>query len=159
MAMKDMGGFLGDKSVWQKMAKNLQKGSHLAVKVGFFDKYYGPENDNISVAQVAQFQEEGTDKIPSRPFLRMYLFKLEQDGKLVKEMADKIHLVAMGKMTWTAFYNDLGKEAQEDVKKVIEAWTIPPNAPYTIALKDGRDDPLVDSKLMMNSVEHQIGRK
>ncbi|MNQ35947.1 hypothetical protein D3C85_494540 [compost metagenome] len=166
MALKDKGGFLVDDSVWLKMKKNLQKGQHLATKVGFFDKYYGPENDNLSVAQVASWNEEGHNNgglfpgsvTPPRPFLRMYIFKLEQDGKLVQEMAHKIHLVAIGKMTWTTFYNDLGEEAKNDVKEVIKAWDYPPNGPKTIELK-GFNNPLQESDVMLESIEYKIGRK
>ena len=58
-----------DTRVWESMKKNLKAGKHLSVNVGFFDEMYGPENDNLYVAQVAQWQEEGTDKIPMRPLV------------------------------------------------------------------------------------------
>lgn len=165
MALKDKGGFLVDNSQWEKMKKNLMKGQHLAAKVGFFDSYYGPENDNLSVAQVAQWQEEGTrggqgngSGIPMRPFMRYYIMKLETDEKLVRELAPFIHQIAIGTMTWTQLYSKLGIELVADLKQVIEKWSIPMNSPSTVKQK-GFNDPLIDTKKMMDSVEYQLGRK
>lgn len=158
MALKDKGGFLADTSQWEKMKKNLMKGQHLAAKVGFFDSYYGPENDNLSVAQVAQWQEEGTDKIPMRPFMRYYTMQLEKDEKLVRELAPFINQIALGTMSWTQLYNKLGIELVTDLKQVIEKWFIPMNAPLTVELK-GFNDPLIDTGKMLDSVEYQLGRK
>ncbi|MOA28199.1 hypothetical protein D3C78_1491250 [compost metagenome] len=73
-------------------------------------------------------------------------------------MAHKIHLVAIGKMSWTAFYNDLGEEAKEDVKEVVKAWDYPPNGPKKIELK-GFNNPLQESDVMLESIEYKIGRK
>lgn len=158
MALKDKGGFLADTSQWEKMKKNLMKGQHLAAKVGFFDKYYGPENDNLSVAQVAQWQEEGNDKIPMRPFMRYYIMQLEKDNKLISELSPYINQIALGTMSWTQLYNKLGDELVSDLKQVIKEWSVPMNAPLTIELK-GFNDPLIDTGKMLDSVEYQLGRK
>lgn len=161
MALVDKGGYLKDDSQWKKMRKNLDRGKHLAVKVGFFqDSVYGPENDNLTVAQVAQWQEEGTDKIPMRPFIRagFMIKEIEKHKWITPQIMSWIDDIAMGKLTWTQFYNRLGPIFVQMMQKEIENWRIPMNAPLTVQLK-GFNDPLIDTGKMLDSVEYKIGRK
>ena len=151
--------FTKDDKVWQKMKKNLIKGQSLTVKVGVFDKYYGEENDNLPVAQVFQWQEEGTENIPMRPAIRYFIMQLEEEGKFIPFISKYLNSVAMGSMTWTQLYDKIGEAAAKDLKEVVDQWEVPPNAPSTIAQKGGRNDPLVDTGTMRDSIEHKIGRK
>lgn len=153
-----------DYSGWKKVQKNLLRGNAKSLELGIFDKYYGPENDNLPVAQVAAWNEfghanggwfEGTST-PSRPFMRMYLFKLEQDGKLVGEMAWQLYQVATGKMSWDQFYKHLGEEAKSDLQKVVNAWEHPENSPATVYLK-GFNDPLIETGTLLDSIDYRIG--
>ena len=155
--------FIKDDKVWRKMKANLMKGNSLAAKVGVFDKYYGPENDNLPVAQVFQWNEEGTrggqgngSGIPMRPAIRYYIMQLEKEGKMIPFLSKYLNSVALGSMTWTQLYEKIGEVAAEDLKKVVDEWAIPPNSPATIAEK-GRDDPLVDTGLMRDSIESKVG--
>lgn len=158
MALKSRNGVLMDDSVWRKMRKNLLKGQCLNVKVGFFeDSVYGPENDNLYVAQVAQWNNEGAVNIPMRPFFYVYMQKLQTNSKMVEEMAPYIHQVAMGLMTWTQLYQRLGAELTAELKEVIKQWSTPPNSPFTVALK-GKNDPLIDTGKMMESVNYRLGQ-
>ncbi len=43
-----------------------------------------------------------------------------------------------------------------ELKKAIEDWSTPPNAPSTVAEK-GFNDPLIKTETMKNSVEYKIG--
>ena len=158
--------FIKDDKVWQKMKKNLMKGQSLAAKIGVFDKYYGEENDNLPVAQVFQWQEEGTaggqgngSGIPMRPAIRYFIMQLEEEGKFIPFISKYLNSVAMGTMTWTQLYEKIGEAAAKDLKEVVDQWEIPPNRPATIAQKGGRNDPLVDTGTMRDSIEHKIGRK
>ena len=150
--------FIKDDKVWRKMKANLMKGNSLAAKVGVFDKYYGPENDNLPVAQVFQWNEEGSENNPMRPAIRYYIMQLEKEWKMISFLSKYLNSVALGSMTWTQLYEKIGEVAAEDLKKVVDEWTIPPNSPATIAEK-GRDDPLVDTGLMRDSIESKVGRK
>lgn len=53
----------------EKARKNLQDIDKKVVQVGFFDTYYGPENDNLPVATVAMWNEEG-EGVQMRSFIR-----------------------------------------------------------------------------------------
>ena len=151
--------FIKDDKVWRKMKANLMKGNSLAVKVGVFDKYYGPENDNLPVAQVFQWNEEGSETNPMRPAIRYYVMQLEKEGKMIPFLSKYLNSVALGSMTWTQLYEKIGEEAAKDLKKVVDDWEIPPNSPRTQEQKDGRNDPLVDTGLMRDSIESKVGRK
>jgi hypothetical protein len=154
-------GFIKDDKVWRAMKKNLLKGQTLAVKVGFFeDSVYGSENDNLPVAQVAQWQEEGTESIPMRPFIRagFMIKEIEKHKWINAQVIQWIDAVARGRMSWTQLYNHLGPVFVKMMQKEIENWRIPMNAPLTVELK-GFNDPLIDTGKMMDSVNYRLGRK
>lgn len=155
--------FSKDNSMWQKIRNNLLKGNSKSVDVGFFEdaKY----EDGTQVAYVAQLNEEGhvngPDSLvsgavtPARPFMRYFMMQLEKEGKLIDEMRNDLHLVAIGSKSWKSFYDKLGEEAKEDVQKVIEQWFIPMNAPLTVQMK-GFNKPLIDSETMIDSVDYRV---
>lgn len=150
-------GFIKDTRVWDSMKKNLLKGNYKSLDVGFFDEYYGPENDNLPVAQVAKWQEEGTENIPMRPFMRAgFMIKnVEKEGWITAEVKQMLDAVAMGRMTWNQLYHKLGPVMVKIMQKEIEMWPIPMNAPLTVELK-GFNDPLIDTGKMLDSVEYRV---
>ena len=158
MALVDKGGYLVDNSQWKKMRKNLERGSHLAAKIGWFDTYYGPDNNNLSVAQVAQWNNEGMG-IPMRRFSDEFKKRIEVKNPdwMTPKILSMIDEIAMGKRTWTSFYNEVGVVLVRVMQEEIEKFSIPMNAPLTIFLK-GFNDPLIDSGKMLDSVEYQLGR-
>lgn len=156
--MNSKDAFIKDDKVWQRMKKNLIKGKSLAAKIGVFDKYYGEENDNLPVAQVFQWNEEGSETNPIRPAIRYYIMQLEKEGKFIPFISKYLADVSMGKMSWTQLYDKIGELAAKDLKEVVDQWSIPPNSPRTIEEK-GRNDPLVDTGTMRDSIEYKLGKK
>jgi len=147
-----------DKSVWNRMKVNLRKVDNTELQVGFFDKYYGPENDNLPVATVAMWNEEG-EGIPKRSFIREGFIENIQNSALFDvTVLYKLGLVAEGKMNMSQLLASIGPELAKSMQQEILNFSTPRNAPLTIALK-GKDDPLRDSDTMLNSVEWQIGSK
>lgn len=155
--MRSRNGVIKDTRIWEGIKKNLKEGKHFSVNTGFFDEMYGPENDSLFVAQVAQWQEEGTDKIPMRPFMRAgFMIKnIEKLDWITPEVKGMINAVALGQMSWNQLYQKLGPVFVEIMKKEIEDWTSPMNAPLTIELK-GFNDPLIDTGKMLDSVEYRV---
>lgn len=145
-----------DTRVWDAMKKNLKAGKHLSVNVGFFDEYYGPENNNLPVAYVAKIQEEGLGP-PMRPFIRNGFMEdnIKTLSWLTPQVKGMISAVALGQMSWNQLYQKLGPVFVEIMKKEIEDWTSPMNAPLTIELK-GFNDPLIDTGKMLDSVEYRV---
>ena len=146
-----------DTRVWEAMKKNLKKGKGVSVNVGFFDEMYGPENDSLFVAQVAKWQEEGTDKIPMRPFIRAgFMIKnIEKQEWITPQVKAMVSAVALGQLSWNQLYQRLGPVFVEIMKKEIELWQIPMNAPKTVELK-GFNNPLIDTGRMLDSVEYRV---
>lgn len=148
-----------DTSVWEKMKKNLRQGNNLEVRVGWFpEAQYGPENDNLQVAQVAQWNEEGTETNPVRPFIRVGFMKPIQKGMYDRLFFESIQRIAEGKTTFAKEYQKIGKMAVVDLKEVIEDWSSPPNSPVTIERK-GFNNPLIDTGTMYDTVDYKIDKR
>lgn len=158
-------GYTKDTSCWEALKKRLIAGDGLATDVGFFDKTYGPENDNLPVAQVAAWTNEGHvnggifagTETPPRPFMHYYISQLEKEKKMGKAISKRLQLVLAGRISWERFYESLGEEAVSDLKKVIEQWFYPPNTAATIDMK-GFNNPLQETDTMLNSVEHRLSK-
>ena len=150
-----------DKSGWNKLKKELLKGSDLEVKVGIVEPtYYGPDNDNLSVAQNWQFQEEGVpaQNIPTRPAIRVGFMAPIKKGSYDKMFVESMVRIAEGKSTFKQEYTRIGVQAKADLKKAVADWDTPRNAPYTIELK-GFDNPLIDSGLLYESIDFKVDKK
>lgn len=154
-------GFTVDNKVWEQMKKNLSKDREKSVDIGYFEEdSYGPENDNLPVAQVAKWNNEGSENNPMRPFFYTWIDQLEKRAgkEFVDSVSTYIHLVAMGNLSWEWLYNKIGKEESDKIKDIIKEWSDPPNSASTIAAK-GKNDPLIDSEKMLNSTKYKISNK
>lgn len=106
----------------------------------------------IPVAEYAAYNEFGTQRIPARPFLRTSLDTFAEASWL-PELAS---LIGEGVPPETAL-NRVGLQAQADIRRVIEEWASPPNAPSTIKRKrSGRDNPLVDSGDLLDAIDYHV---
>lgn len=152
-------GYSANTSEWQKIKANIIKAQSKVAQIGFFEgSYYGPENDNLPVATVAMWNEEG-DGIPMRSFIRAgFIQTLKRSGKFKAQVTDMFALVAEGKMTMEQFVASIGPELVLAMREEIIKFNDPRNSPYTIAEK-GKDDPLRDSDTMLNSVAFKSGIK
>lgn len=150
-----------DKSGWNKLKKELLKGSNQEVQVGIVEPTnYGPDNDNLSVAQVWQWQEEGlpAKNIPARPAIRVGFMALIKKGSYDKIFAESMQRIAEGKSTFKQEYTRIGVQAQVDLKKAVADWDTPRNAPLTVELK-GFDNPLIDSGLLYDSIDFKVEKR
>lgn len=94
---------------------------------------------------------EYTITIPSRPFFRT---AIAQNKQKWVDMAMK--MLQSGQYDADMVLKKIGKQMQEDIQKSIVDWKEPPNAASTIRKKGGRDNPLIDSRQMLNSVDYEI---
>ena len=109
--------------------------------------------DGTPVKNVALYNEFGTANIPSRPFMRSAFPEMKRITRKEAKKADRVHLVMPAVVAKRA-----AKTLRDEVQKSIEKWSYPPNAPATIILK-GRNDPLVDTRLMVDSIEAWVEGK
>lgn len=107
-----------------------------------------------SRAQEAIWNEFGTSRIPSRPFVRSTMDA--NAGKYARFMVAQARAGLGGNdTTYRQALNRLGLLMVADVQKTISAGVPPPNAPSTIARK-GSSTPLIETGLMRSQVEHKV---
>jgi hypothetical protein len=150
-----------DKSGWEKLKKELLKGSDQEIQVGIVEPTnYGPDNDNLSVAQVWQWQEEGlpAQNIPPRPAIRVGFMAPIKKGSYDKMFAESMQRIASGNSTFKQEYTRIGVQAKADLKQAVADWDTPRNAPLTVELK-GFDNPLIDSGLLYESIDFKVDKK
>ncbi|ATW58223.1 hypothetical protein CNR37_00003 [Pseudomonas phage ventosus] len=140
------------------LRKRLDKLNGTEVDVGFFEEdRYGPENDNLPVAQVAYFNEFGTVTNPTRPFMEETFSDpttQKHAGKLMKLIFESA--LTNGRAVQRLLIT-LGDDVAEQMKNTIMHYP-GSNSPKTIEKKGGRNTPLRDTEFMMNSVKFQISR-
>ena len=128
--------------------KKAEEARRSKVKVGFFSS--ARYEDGQPVAEVAAIQEFGGGNVPERPFFRQAIAIMEDElpGKLAK-------IIDPTTMTVDAAAADkIGEYAAGVVRDRIRDFQDPGNAESTILAK-GKDDPLVRSGKMMNSVSYE----
>lgn len=155
--MKAMITVVKDDKMWEKIKKDLLAASKVGeLEVGFWpEDRYGPENDNLPVAQVAKWNNEG-EGVPKRGFFTQTLTApIERKEKNAFFFAS-IDRIVTGKSSFLEEYNFIGKTLANELKQSIITWSIPPNAPLTIELK-GFNNPLIETGLMRDSVKYKIG--
>ena len=119
------------------------------------------DEDGVSVAQYAAYNEYGTSRIPKRPFLRTTMDK--NRDKYVQLLQGALRgLASSGAsepvgMALTA----VGREMETDVIEQIKSNMPPPNAPETRARKEARPGggyagTLFDTGTMLGSVSFQL---
>lgn len=157
MALVDKGGYLVDDAVWKKLRKHILANMINEVQLGWFeDNKYGPSNDNLQMAQVAQWQEEGRRKtstsgaIPERPFMRVGLAVAFKRGANTEQFKDMLKAVANGESVLTAMKRS-ETSFEYTLRKVMMDWSTPPNADRTVELK-GFNDPLIDTSELVANV-------
>ena len=124
--------------------RKVSRRSPTSLEVGFFDNKKYP--DGTYVAQVAVYNNYGTGNIPARPFFDEFA---DGSTETLREHSARTPPIT------NAFLTEVAGILKNYLQSVIRVWTEPPNAPRTIA-KKGKDDPLVDTELMLNSVDHRI---
>lgn len=147
-----------DLSVWNNLKKGFNRQPDTNVDVGWFNEYYGPENDNLPVATVAAWMEHGHPRdYPPRPFIRQgFIPRLagKEYRPIFTQIATNI-LTGQGSVLTQA--NVLGVLMVKGLQNEIIAWDTPPNSLSTIS-KKGFNDPLIETGKMLESVEYRIRR-
>lgn len=126
------------------------QGKNKVVRVGFFEtaKYANTKGEGLPVAQVAAWNEYGTENIPPRPFFRTTI--RENKDKWIKAVP---HL-AKQHGTEKALQL-IGEHIKGQLTETITTWTEPPNAPATVK-KKGFDAPLRDTMTMTRSIGVEV---
>ncbi|AUR89467.1 neck protein [Vibrio phage 1.123.O._10N.286.48.F3] len=130
--------------------KKLTGLSRHPVSVGVHKSAGKHEGSDLTVAQVAAYNEFGTERIPERAAIRTSMRENKVENLLmIARIIKKIssgkggnHRQAMGKV---------GMKVQNDIQRKIVELKTPPNAQSTIDRKKS-SNPLVDTGQLVNSI-------
>ena len=123
------------------------------IKVGIFPE--SEYEDGTKTAEVGAIQEFGDpqDGIPERPYFRQAVAEIERD--LPKQMRGIIDPKTMEISERNAAR--IGRYAAGVIRERIRAIKNPPNAPATLARKNG-DNPLIDRGELHDAIDWQRER-
>jgi len=138
----------------RKFLAELEKLKGFQVHVGYQAGEVA-DDDGVDIANVAAFNELGTETAPARPFLRKSVD--ENTGKIKAMCARQLKRIRDG-ATAEDVLKKLGVFQKGLVQKKIVDGSFEPNKPSTIRKKHS-DKPLIDTGLMRRSVNYVIKSK
>ena len=140
-----------------KIEKELDYLKKHTVWVGFVGSEAEKKVNGVVIYMYANFNEYGTNNIPSRPFFRT---ALNNNRKYIKEqLKELLGKVATGKMTGEKALKSIGLEVQGLIQDSIKNGNWESNAPGTIRAKNGMGQPLIDTGSMLRAVSFEIRSK
>lgn len=138
---------------WKRIIREIGKADNSHTDIGFLEgdlrKPVEGEDFILSQAQVAAFNEFGT---PARPFMRLSIDT--NKAKISSFVLKTQRAVIDGNINVKQGLKRNGAFIKSLIQKMITDLKEPPNAPETIRRK-GFNDPLIDTKQMLNGVDHK----
>ena len=146
-----MAGVIDRDLGYNRIMRNLQKLYGMEVVAGML-RDSGKASNGASYVDIAAWNEYGTRRIPSRPFIRISADTNKQAwAKLAQQCVNN---VIDGDSPRDAA-QVVGHKMVEDIREVFGSSKLKANAPSTVA-KKGRNEPLVDSGEMRRRVNFRI---
>lgn len=146
-----MAGVIDKDLGWDKIMRDLEKLDGMEVVAGML-KDSGKASNGASYVDIATWNEYGTSRIPSRPFIRI---SADTNRQAWAKMAQQCVNNVIDGDSPTEAAQVIGHRMVEDIRKVFGSSKLKANAPSTIA-KKGRNEPLVDSGEMRRRVNFRI---
>ena len=149
-----------DKKVWNNLKKSFAKAEMFEDQVGWqADAVYGSDNENLPMAQVAQWLEEGvaSKNIPPRPFMRVGFKAALSKGANDASFKRIVTAVANGQDVFKALHKE-GDSFRQTLRQVMIDWDTPRNAPTTVELK-GFDDPLIETSELISNITSKTTKR
>lgn len=153
----------------RRLMEEIHKLAGLEVRIGFqhgkvfyeSDEDDGDEKEKVDLADIAMWNELGTSRAPSRPFLRQTADTKESE--IVAFLQKAARPLLSGSGTAQSVLQEIGPYAKGLVQEQITDGEYVPNAPSTVLrkMKDGKEPvkPLIDTGLMRESVDFVIVKK
>ena len=139
----------------RRLMKEIDNLKKLQVRVGY-QQGEAQEDDGVDILDVAMWNELGTSRSPSRPFLRMSVD--ENADKINAFIKAQLRKLAKGESTAEQILKAIGAFQKGLVQAKIKDGEFVPNAPSTIRKKKS-DKPLIDTGRMRQSVNFVITEK
>ena len=137
---------------YKKIMKDFRKLDGKSVVAGVLHNA-GKEPNGAKLVDVATWNEYGTSRIPSRPFVRL---AFEGNRGKLKQLSDNVAADIIARRGYSTGLNNLGGQMVDDIKNVIgDKSKLAPNAPATIR-KKGHDKPLIDKGKLKAGIDSRI---
>jgi hypothetical protein len=143
----------------QEFVRNLSQMKGVAIKAGITKRVANITNDksDAKLVEYASINEFGVSgRVPSRPFLRSTFD--DKEKKWFDVIDNKIEFVLTQPSGASKTTEQVGRIMEEAIKGKIKSNIPPPNAPETLANKQGSNT-LIDTGLMLNSIEYEVVKK
>ncbi|MGE8565236.1 MAG: hypothetical protein ACN6PV_02155 [Achromobacter sp.] len=138
----------------QRYAAEMRQLGTVAVKVGIqAEDANTPGSNGTALIDYVEFNEYGTEKIPSRPLHRDAARVYEKQLADVQEQ--QVAAIVSGKKTATEAVHAVGAWYQGIVQHHLINGPWEPNATSTVKRK-GLKQPLIDEKLHFNSIKYKV---
>ena len=138
------------------LIKRVNAIDNTEIEVGFWDDRYGPENDNLPVAQVAAYNNFGTSFNPTRPFMDDTFEDIMYKSYMARGVKNIFISVLSNGRSTQRLLRELGERIKGMMQlTILEYAANGGNSQKTIE-KKGRDSPLIDTGKMLESVRFII---
>lgn len=142
---------------WRRIRRNVDDLGKFEVRVGVQGDA-GAYDDKTTLVEVATWNEFGTERAPSRPFMRK---TADENRRRVGILGEGfLKKIIDGSVTTQGALNQIGLWFAAQVVKTIntsKGWA-KPNAQSTIDAK-GSSHPLVDTSHLRKNIKHIVRRK
>lgn len=139
------------KSFLEKMKKSSGRPN---VRIGFLGgKVHQGEGESLTVAQIAAYNEFGTERTPERSFIRSTLDENRQ--KYIEQTKNLYRRCVLQQLTVGQALRLMGELIKADIQNKIVNGPFTANSPATIKRK-GSSKPLIDTGQMRQSVTYQV---
>ncbi|MCK5610550.1 hypothetical protein KAR91_52235 [Candidatus Pacearchaeota archaeon] len=112
-----------NKNAMKQIVKRLEKLKDKSLSVGFFSNSQYP--DGTPVASVAMWNNNGTDRIPERPFFTKGILIGQMSGRAISK--ELIGDLVLGEITQKFYLNAMGSTYQDAIVQAIDSNIAPPN--------------------------------
>ena len=126
------------------------------IEVGFWDDRYGPENDNLPVAQVAAYNNFGTSFNPTRPFMDDTFEDIMYQAYMARGVKQIFISVLTNGRGTQRLLRELGDTIKQLMQITIAQYAADGGNSQKTIEKKGRDSPLIDTGKMLESVKFII---
>ena len=142
-----------------KYKKVLEKIAGLKVSVRAGIPAGATTTDGKSIPEYAIYNELGTSRIPSRPFMRTTVSEHQEEW--CKTLAGTLNYNEIKKDNAVRAMGLVGEQMKAHVQQTIQKGSFAPNAPRTVAAKMAKgkvepDHPLIDTGQMLASVISEV---
>ena len=143
-----------DDKVWRNLQKQLNQLSNLATNVGIVDPRAVYPKNGINVAQNAQWQNEGTRKIPKRPFISRIVAKAQR-GSLDYVFRQAVVGVGTSRTSARNAIDKVGEHIAGLIKEEIMKGRFTALHPDTVR-KKGHSHPLLETGELIDHIGNEV---